>query len=179
MEVNHLSLKTRIGDIWLGSTPRGLFRVNFGSVDAIALEGFFRDREGITFTKGGKIVEQAGRELLHYLEGKQRRFTVRIDLTAATPFSRRVWGVTRKIPYGQVRTYAWVAERLGDPNCARAVGGALGKNPIPVFIPCHRVVGSHGWLGGFSAGLSIKRWLLAMESGQSILRLGTPDTGEL
>jgi methylated-DNA-[protein]-cysteine S-methyltransferase len=169
--VNHLTLRTRIGDMWLASTQKGLFWVNFGAVDTDGIEGVFRGRRDIVFRKGGSIVEQAGRELLHYLEGRQRKLSVALDLTGTTAFARKVWRLTRKIPYGQVRTYAWVAEKMGDPNSARAVGGALGSNPVPIFIPCHRVVGSDGDLTGFGGGISIKKWLLALESGQPSLAL--------
>jgi O-6-methylguanine DNA methyltransferase len=177
--IGYLNIKTRMGDMWLGSTPRGLFWVQFGSVDSDALAGFFKDNDNITFTKGGSLIEQAGRELLRYLEGRQRRFSVRLDLAGASVFSRKVWRMTRKIPYGQVRSYAWIAERIGEPNSARAVGGALSKNPVPIFIPCHRVVGSHGELGGFSAGLNVKETLLAIEAGQVSLGLDTPGLGDL
>jgi methylated-DNA-[protein]-cysteine S-methyltransferase len=102
---------------------------------------------------------------------------VKLDLRSATPFSKRVWRATSKIPYGQVRSYAWVAEKLGNPDAARAVGGALGRNPVPIFIPCHRVLDSDGGLGGFGAGLPLKRWLLALESGQPSLGL-PPDGAE-
>ena len=171
--ISHLSLKTRLGDMWLGATPRGLFWANMGALDAEAVEDVFRGRQDVVFRRGGAIVEQAARELLRYLEAKQESLSVKLDLRGSTPFSRRVWKATRKIPYGQIRSYAWVAERLGDPFCARAVGGALARNPLPIFIPCHRVVGSHGGLGGFSAGLSLKRWLLNLESGQPSLDLGS------
>ncbi len=169
--VNYLSLKTRFGDMWLGSTPKGLFWVQFGAVDTDALLGLFHGREDIAFGQGGQTVEQAGRELLRYLEGRQRKFSVKLDLTGSSSFARKVWRAARKIPYGQVRTYGWIAERIGAPNSARAVGGALGKNPVPIFIPCHRVVGSHGWLGGFGAGVAVKENLLALESGQVSLGL--------
>jgi O-6-methylguanine DNA methyltransferase len=170
--IGYLNLKTQIGDMWLAATPKGLFRVEFGAIDVDALKGFFESRSEVAFTMGGEIAEQAGRELLHYLEGRLRRFSVRLDLTGASAFSRKVWNATRKVPYGQVRTYGWIAEKIGDPYSSRAVGGALGKNPVPIFIPCHRIVGSHGWLGGFSAGLPVKERLLALESGQSSLGFG-------
>lgn len=179
MIINYLNLKTRVGDMWLGSTPRGLFWVQFGPVDGEALASFFKERKDVTFTKGGDTVEQAGRELLRYLEGRQRKFSVKLDLTGFTPFSKRVWRATRKIPYGQVRTYAWIAERIGEPNAARAVGGALGTNPVPIFIPCHRVIGSHGSLVGFGPGLNVKERLLALEAGQVSLGLDSPDTDSL
>ncbi len=172
LEITQLSLKSRIGDIWLGCTPRGLFWVNLRPVDTQAIEGFFDEGHRVMLKQGGEMVEQAARELLTYLEAKQRKFSVKLDLRGTTPFQRKVWRATCKIPYGQVRTYAWIADKLGDPNCARAVGNALGRNPIPIFIPCHRVVGAHGELGGFSAGLSFKRWLLSLEAGQSSLGLG-------
>ncbi len=175
LEISQLSLKSRIGDVWLGCTPRGLFWVNLRPVDTRAVESFFEGGRGIVMEQGGAVVEQAARELLRYLEAKQKRFTVKLDLRGTTPFSRKVWRATCKIPYGQVRTYACIADKLGDPNCARAVGNALGRNPIPIFIPCHRVIGAHGGLGGFSAGLSFKRWLLNLESGQSSLGLGVDE----
>jgi methylated-DNA-[protein]-cysteine S-methyltransferase len=172
LEIAQMSLKSRVGEIWLGCTPRGLFWVNLRPVDALAVEGFFEEGHRVKLKHGGEMAERAGRELILYLEGKLRKFTVKLDLRGTTPFQRKVWRATCKIPYGQVRTYAWIADKLGDPNSARAVGNALGKNPIPIFIPCHRVVGAHGGLGGFSAGLGFKRWLLSLESGQSVLGLG-------
>ena len=175
--ISHMTLKTRIGEVWVGSTPSGLFWVNLGAVDSSAVEGFFEGRreqgQEVAFQRGGDLIERAGHELQLYLEGRLTRFTGRLDLSGTTAFSRKVWRVTRKIPFGQVRTYAWVAEKVGEPQSVRAVGRALGRNPVPIFVPCHRVVGSGGWLGGFSAGLSIKRWLLALESGQKRLDLGS------
>jgi O-6-methylguanine DNA methyltransferase len=170
--VSHLSLKSRIGDVWLAYSRRGLFCVHLGPLDVEALKSFYEKTPGIAFEKGGRRVEKAARELLLYLEGKLTRFTTKLDLRSSSPFSRKVWRVTSKIPYGEVRTYAWVAEKLGDPYAARAVGGALARNPVPIFIPCHRVVGAHGDLGGFGGGPGLKKWLLALESGQPSLGLG-------
>lgn len=171
--VNHLTLKSRIGEIWLASSQRGLFWVNLGPVDVEALKSFYDRTPGITFARGGKRVEHAARELLLYLEGKLTRFSAKLDLRSSTPFSRKVWKITSKIPYGSVRSYAWVAEKLGNPNAARAVGGALARNPVPIFIPCHRVLDSHGGLAGFGGGLAMKEWLLTLEAGQPSLGLGT------
>jgi O-6-methylguanine DNA methyltransferase len=169
--VNYLELKSQIGDVWLASSQKGLFCLNLGPVEVDALKSFYAENSRVAFVRGGKRVEQAGRELLLYLEGRLSRFSVPLDLRGSTPFARRVWRVTRKIPYGQVRSYAWVAERVGDPYAARAVGGALGRNPVPIFIPCHRVVGSGGDLVGFGGGLALKSRLIALESGQSSLDL--------
>ncbi len=106
----------------------------------------------------------AARELTLYFEGRLRRFTVPVDLSGqGTDFQRRVWRVLQGIPYGSVVSYACVASRVGMPRGARAVGGAVGRNPLPVIIPCHRVVGSEGRLTGFSSGLDLKVLLLELE----------------
>jgi len=86
-----------------------------------------------------------------------------LDLAGATPFRRRVWGELRRIPRGTTRSYGQVADDLGKRRAARAVGGACGANPVPVLIPCHRVLAANGRLGGFSGGLDWKRRLLAIE----------------
>jgi methylated-DNA-[protein]-cysteine S-methyltransferase len=99
-----------------------------------------------------------------YLDGKIVGFPDKLDLSWATPFQRRVWEVDRSIPYGETRTYSWVASKLGMPNAARAVGQALAKNPLPIIIPCHRVICSNGGLGGFSSGRDWKRKLLETEA---------------
>jgi methylated-DNA-[protein]-cysteine S-methyltransferase len=171
LTINYISLGTRLGEIWLGSTPKGLFRLNLGSVDTEALRSFFPGGKRVALEEGGLVVEKAAREVTSYLEGGQRKFTVPLDLTGWSPFAKRVWRATGRIPYGQMRSYAWLAERLGGPNFARAVGGALSMNPVPIIVPCHRVVGAHGTLGGFTGGLHIKRWLLEHEAGSQTLPL--------
>ena len=98
-----------------------------------------------------------------YFEGNKIDFPERLDPGDATPFQLRVWEIARLIPYGATRSYRWLAERLGNPKAARAVGGALAQNPLPIIIPCHRVVGKNGDLGGFSAGIEVKRRLLELE----------------
>lgn len=99
-----------------------------------------------------------------YFSGHPATFPDELDLAAATPFQRRVWEVTRLIPYGETRSYLWVAERMKQPGAARAVGQALGSNPLPIIIPCHRVVASDGRLGGFNGGLEMKQCLLEREA---------------
>jgi methylated-DNA-[protein]-cysteine S-methyltransferase len=79
-----------------------------------------------------------------------------------------VWEITRLIPYGETRSYAWVAEQIGQPRAVRAVGQALGKNPLPIIIPCHRVITSNGKLGGFGGGLEMKKRLLSLEAATAI-----------
>jgi methylated-DNA-[protein]-cysteine S-methyltransferase len=99
-----------------------------------------------------------------YFSGHNVEFLDKLDLDGATSFQRNVWLMTRQIPYGQTRDYAWVAEQAGRPRAARAVGQALARNPLPVIIPCHRVLASDGGLGGFSGGLAMKRFLLRLEA---------------
>jgi methylated-DNA-[protein]-cysteine S-methyltransferase len=109
-------------------------------------------------------------ELLEYCAGTRTAFTFRLA-PAGTPFRRRVWEALRRIPYGETRTYGEIAAAVGKPGAARAVGTANHHNPIPVVIPCHRVVGSGGRLCGFGGGLDLKRRLLELEAAHSPLRL--------
>ena len=95
------------------------------------------------------------------------RFTAPLDLSAGTPFQRKVWQLLRTIPRGQTRSYAWVAQKIGKPRAARAVGAACGANLIPILIPCHRVIASDGSLGGYSSGLHRKKRLLKLEQGKT------------
>ena len=99
-----------------------------------------------------------------YFSGYQVIFPDALDLSAATPFQRHVLETTRVIPHGETRSYLWVADRIRGPGAARAVGQALGKNPLPIIVPCHRVIASDGTLGGFSGGAEMKRHLLQLEN---------------
>jgi len=99
-----------------------------------------------------------------YFSGHRVTFPDELDLSGATAFQREVWEVTRLILYGETRSYAWVAEQIRKPQAVRAVGQALGRNPLPTIIPCHRVITSDGKLGGFSDGVEMKRHLLGLEA---------------
>jgi methylated-DNA-[protein]-cysteine S-methyltransferase len=105
----------------------------------------------------------AGR-LREYFSGYKVSFPDELDLSSATPFQRAVWQAAGQIAYGQTRSYGWLAVKIGKPGAARAVGQALFKNPLPVIVPCHRIIGSDGNLCGFSDGLEMKRRLLQMEA---------------
>ena len=99
-----------------------------------------------------------------YFEGEVVEFPDKLDLKDATPFQRRVWEVTRSIPYGERRSYQWVAQQIGMPQAARAVGQALANNPLPILVPCHRVIASDGDLGGFKGGRGLKGYLVELEA---------------
>ena len=102
--------------------------------------------------------------LKSYFNGNIVEFSDRLDLSGATTFQREVWQAARRIPYGETRSYAWVVENIGRSGAARAAGQALGRNPLPVIIPCHRVIASDGGLSGFSGGLEMKKSLLNLEA---------------
>ena len=104
------------------------------------------------------------KRLRAYFNGHKVSFPDELDLSGATPFQREVWQITRLIPYGETRSYGWLAKKIGKPGASRAIGQALGKNPLPIIIPCHRVICSNGKLGGYSGGLEIKRSLLHLEA---------------
>lgn len=110
------------------------------------------------------VLDAAAVQLGQYLAGRRRAFTVPLDLSGEPRFRRRVLEALVRIPYGTVVTYGALADRIGRPGAARAVGGACGANPLPIVVPCHRVVAAGGGLGGYGPGLALKRWLLDLES---------------
>jgi O-6-methylguanine DNA methyltransferase len=109
------------------------------------------------------LAERAREELAEYLGGLRSYFTVPVDVSATAPFERSVLETARTIPFGEVRPYQWIAERIGSPKAVRAVGTALGRNPVPILVPCHRVLRSDGSLGGYAFGLALKSRFLTLE----------------
>ena len=106
-----------------------------------------------------------------YFTGGKTNFNEKLDFSRATAFQRQVWEATRLIPYGETRSYGWVAMQINKPQAARAVGQALGKNPFLLIVPCHRVIAMNGGLGGFSCGLEMKLSLLELEKSSSNKRV--------
>ena len=111
----------------------------------------------------GNLLAQARKELAEYFAGRRTFFTVPVDLSRVPTFEQSALEVAARIPYGEVRSYKWIAEQLGKPDAARAVGSAMAGNPIPIIVPCHRVVKTDGGLGGYSFGLLRKEALLNLE----------------
>jgi len=112
---------------------------------------------------GHPIMNRLIEQLDRYFRGDLTAFTVPVDFDTGTPFQRKVWDALARIPYGETRSYADLAAAIGNPRAARAVGSANGENPIPILIPCHRVIKADGGLGGFSSGTHIKQALLELE----------------
>ena len=114
------------------------------------------------------VLIEAKRQLTQYFEGAREQFDIPLE-AGGTDFQREVWESLRRIPYGEQRSYGDIARDIGRPKAVRAVGAANGRNPIPIIVPCHRVIGSNGTLTGFAGGLALKRELLALEGAQSEL----------
>ena len=152
-----------IGELLVAVTPRGLAYVAFQDEDRDAL--FARFARGLS----PRILEVAGptdearRELDEYFRRERTRFELKVDRRLIGDFAWDVLRATRKVPFGRTATYGEVAATIGRPKAARAVGGALGSNPIPIVIPCHRVVGAGGKLTGYAGGLVRKELLLELE----------------
>lgn len=124
----------------------------------------FRPAGPATRSRLTGLVAEVNLQLTAYFEGRLKTFDLPLGLEG-TPFQVEVWKALRLIPYGQTRTYADQARFIGRPAAVRAVGAANGRNPIPIIVPCHRVIGSNGTLVGFGGGLEVKRALLALEQG--------------
>ncbi len=110
------------------------------------------------------ILSKATHLLQHYFSGEHVVFDLPLDFGYYTLFQQAAWRAAAEIPFGETRSYGWIAQRIGKPLASRAVGQAMGANPLPVIIPCHRVIGSAGSLCGFSGGLGMKKKLLGLES---------------
>lgn len=172
MELAFCHFDTPLGGMCTVGGPHGLTCVGF--VEANRLDFFLKteaSRIGAAVTtRPNATPERAKKELLEYFAGTRKQFGVELDLRG-TEFQMTVWGELMKIPFGETRSYLQIARALGDEKATRAVGSANGDNPIAIIVPCHRVVESGGGLGGYGGGLWRKERLLALERGQSALRI--------
>jgi methylated-DNA-[protein]-cysteine S-methyltransferase len=151
-----------VGELLVAATERGVCRISFDPNPEGELEWLAR-AYGARVLRSPRPLEQARRELDEYFEGGRREFALAVDLGAVPEFQRRVLEELRRVPYGATDTYGGLAGRIGRPRAARAVGGALNRNPIPIVVPCHRIVGASGSLVGYAGGLARKEQLLALE----------------
>jgi methylated-DNA-[protein]-cysteine S-methyltransferase len=110
------------------------------------------------------VLERAQQQLQQYLDGQRQQFDLPVTFVSGTPFQQQVWSALQSIPYGRTVSYSEMAERVSRPRAVRAVGAAIGRNPLSMVIPCHRVVGANGALTGYAGGLARKQALLALEA---------------
>lgn len=164
-DVAYAVVDTPAGRLVAAQTPRGLVRLAYedrnGGLDLI-LEALAA-RLSPTIVEAPARLDDARRELDEYFAGRRRAFDLDIDWSLVGPFGRRVLRATAAIPFGSTRTYAEIAAAAGSPRGSRAAGNALGANPIPIVVPCHRVLRSGGGLGGYTGGLARKELLLGVE----------------
>ena len=148
--------------MWLASSEKGLCRLwlaeNEETWRGVLEQSGYQEAE----PDGGGMPEFT-QQLDEYFCGKRGGFSFPVDLSVGTPFQQRVWEAARRIPHGHTATYGELASTIGAPKAARAVGSALGANPVLIVVPCHRVLRSDGALGGFAAGLNVKAALLRLE----------------
>ena len=156
--------ETPIGKLWLAVSDLGLVAVEWGLTRA-EFEAYLVKRFKRAVSYAPERIQAAPGRLSEYLSGRQRAFTLVIDWTVLRPFQQAVLQATYEIPYGETRTYKEIAERIGRPRAARAVGRAEATNPMPLVLPCHRVIGVDGKLHGYGMGEGVKtkEWLLKME----------------
>ena len=152
-----------LGRLVLAASPRGLVTVAYedGSLESILDK--LAARTSPRLLELPARLDGPRRELDEYFEGRRRRFELRVDWALVRGFTRKVLQATARIPYGSASSYLEVATRAGSPRAVRAAGNALGANPMPIVVPCHRVLRTGGGLGGYTGGLERKRFLLDLE----------------
>jgi methylated-DNA-[protein]-cysteine S-methyltransferase len=164
-DITYGPVDSPFGRLLAAATPRGLVRLAFPEERVEDVLERLARRISPRIVEAVGPLEPVRRELDDYFSGRRRSFELMLDWSLIGPFGRRVLRATAEIPYGGVLSYAEVAAEAGSPRGSRAAGNALGSNPIPIVIPCHRVLRSGGALGGYGGGLDRKRWLLELEKG--------------
>ncbi|MDP6372420.1 MAG: methylated-DNA--[protein]-cysteine S-methyltransferase [Vicinamibacterales bacterium] len=160
--VRFSSWRSPVGEIFFGMSDRGLCDVTFG----VRRDSDYRRRlaqRAPEVWRDDTALNEIRSEFAAYFAGRTRTFSVPTDLRGVTPFAGRVLRLAHAVPFGQAISYGSLARRLGQPRAGRAVGNALGRNPVPIVIPCHRVVRAGGQLGGYVGGAAVKRALLDLE----------------
>lgn len=172
LDVAFAETDSPLGRLLVAVTPRGLVRVAYDDEDeAVVLEELAHEVSP-RMLRSPERTDEVRRELDDYFSGRRHAFDLPVDWSLIRGFARGVLRATARVPFGQVTTYGAVAAEAGSPRAARAAGNALGSNPIPIVVPCHRVLHSDGGLGGYSGGLERKRYLLTLERPGQSLRSG-------
>lgn len=163
MLLHYAIFDTALGWVGVIGSEKGLFRLVWHQPSPeAALATVSRFSSGAT--EDSLFFGDLPQRIQRYFEGQRVVFPDKLDLRETTPFQRAVLELVHSIPYGETRTYAWVAKNLGKPKAFRAVGQVLARNPLPIIVPCHRVIGSDGSLVGFGSGLELKKHLLDIEA---------------
>ncbi len=165
-ELKYITFNTSMGWIGVLGSAKGLLRTTLPQRSAQEVHHLLGDSVNRA-TWSPRRFEDLMERLRAYFGGHKAAFPDRLDLSGATFFQREVWEITRLIPYGETRSYTWVAEQIKRRGAVRAVGQALARNPLPVIVPCHRVLNIDGKLGGYSGGVETKRQLLFLEASAS------------
>jgi methylated-DNA-[protein]-cysteine S-methyltransferase len=171
-----LGIPTPIGRLYLAATPRALIRIELPSARAeLRLNVWLALHFPMAPKRNGvnPILKKSATELEAYFTGGLTEFSIALELWG-TSFQTEAWKAVARIPHGKTVTYAEIASAIGRPRAVRAVGAAQAVNPLPVVIPCHRVIGTDGQLTGYAGGLAVKRWLLDHESAQQDRGLDAP-----
>ena len=165
MKSSFTLFRVKLGWMGLVGNEKGMQRIFLPVSNKRELVQQIRSEFPESQEKEGPLLSKGKREFIEYFGGRRMRFTFSLDLSEATCFQKRVYRALSSIPFGETRTYRWLAQKIGNPRALRAVGGANAHNRWPLVIPCHRVVGSDGRLTGFSApgGLALKASLLKLE----------------
>jgi methylated-DNA-[protein]-cysteine S-methyltransferase len=161
IDVAYASVDSPLGPLVAAATRKGLACLHYGEDDEALQQ--LADKISPRLMHAPTQLDEVRRELDEYFEGKRKRFDFRVDWVLMGPFQQKVLKATYRIPFGEVATYRDVATKAGAPKGSRAAGNALGANPIPIVVPCHRVVRSGGALGGYTGGLHRKEFLLELE----------------
>lgn len=163
LDVAFAEIDSPIGELIVFVTPRGLLRVKYADEPIEDVLAEVATRVSPRILRAPSRTDEARRQLEGYFGLRRRTFSLPIDWSLVHGFAAGVLRQTARIPFGDVRSYGQVAAKAGSPRAARAAGNALGSNPIPIVVPCHRVLHADGGLGGYSGGLDRKRYLLALE----------------
>ncbi len=161
--IHYSCLDAPFGPVFVAKTIKGICFINLSKISEAGFQSILRERFRKEIARDDKRVKTVIKELSNYFNGHRLNFKSILNLNIGTEFQRKVWQKIGDIPYGELRTYKWIADEIGNPRAVRAVGNAVGKNPVPPIIPCHRVIRSDGKLGGFSSGIALKKWLLKLE----------------
>ena len=162
LDVGYDLVDTPIGELFVATTPRGLCRIAFDADPAHHIDQLARSY-GARVLRAPRALDETKRELDDYFQGRRREFDLEFDLRLGGDFQATVLRELAEGPYGQVTTYGELAARAGRPRAARAVGTVMNRNPLPIVLPCHRVVGANGSLTGYGGGLERKEALLRLE----------------